>query len=54
MRLPVGAIRLCALDTAQGWHMRNVYDILVRKRKGEDPIGHPPTNSKLIRKCKLE
>jgi hypothetical protein len=54
MRLPVGAIRLCALDTAEGWDMWNVYGILVRKRKGEDPIWYPPTNSKLIRKCKLE
>ena len=34
--------------------MRNVYDILVRKRKGEDKIGDPPIDSKLIRKCKLE
>jgi len=54
MRLPVRAIRLCALDTAEGWDMRNVYDILVRKRKGEDPIGYPPTDSKLIRKRILE
>jgi hypothetical protein len=34
--------------------MINIYDILVRKLKGEDQIGGPPIDSKLIRKPKLE
>jgi hypothetical protein len=54
MRLPVGAIRLCALHTAGGRDTRNAYDILVGKRKGEDQTGGPPLDSKLIRKCKVE
>jgi hypothetical protein len=31
-----------------------VYDILVRKPKGENQTGEPPIDSKLISKCILE